>query len=43
MTTNEIILIKWLNGEINSHRDLDREICKALKIPHVPKSQVVGW
>lgn len=43
MTPKEIIIMKWLNGEINSERDLDREVCKALNLPHVAKHVVVGW
>ena len=43
MTTEDLILIKWLNGEIKSDRDLDREVCRALNLPSVAEHVVVGW
>jgi hypothetical protein len=43
MTPNDIVIIRYFQGKIKSHRDLDREVCKALNLPHVAKHVVVGW
>lgn len=43
MTTKDIMIIKILMGEIQSDRDFQRELLKAMNLPYIPKTQVVGW
>ena len=43
MKLMHLLSVKWAQGKIKTERDLDREICKALDLPYIPESEVVGW